>query len=109
MLVRILRAVPDIAALESASGGVAHLQVLLGPQHQGVIWTTDADGQVIDFLDDVDASTEVEALAKVEARHGPSFIVSCRKDGIMKWAKAPPQGFNMKHEFGGLEVLEAVK
>jgi len=107
MLTRIIAPLPDLAAKQAASGGVASLETLLGPAAHGVVWTTDAAEQVIDFLDEVpDEATDAEVVAQVEAKYGAATLISIRKNGKMKYAKKPKAGFVTKHEYAGLEVVE---
>ena len=121
MLARIIKPLPNAIVEQAKANGVTSLANLLQVPPDAVVWTEDTLGPVVDFLAEIPETKEVPDLARegatkvvakldadivaeVEVQHGAVACIAIKKADGMAYAKAPPAGFVMKHEYGGLEV-----
>lgn len=107
MLARIIKDLPNTRAEQAKANGVISLTKLLSVVEGAMVWTEPTYGPVLDFVyedERGDEATNPQIVNWVENRVGACHAIAVRRSGVMEWAKAPPVGWVMQHEYAGLEV-----
>ena len=109
MLARIIKDLPNTRAEQAKANGVISLVKLLSVVDGAMVWTEPTAGPVLDFVYEEegrgDGATNAQIVNWIENRIGACHAIAVRRNGVMEWAKAPPVGWVMLHEYAGLEVL----
>ena len=108
MLARIIKDLPNTRAEQAKANGVISLVKLLSVVDGAMVWTEPTAGPVLDFVyedERGDEATNAQIVNWIENRIGACHAIAVRRNGVMEWAKAPPVGWVMLHEYAGLEVL----
>ena len=110
MLARIIKDLPNTRIEQAKANGTVSLAKLLNVVDGAMVWTEPTAGPVLDFVyeeDRGDEATNAQIVTWIENRIGPCHAIAVRRNGVMEWAKEPPVGWVMKHEYAGLEVVVA--
>ena len=109
MLARIIKDLPNTRAEQAKANGVISLVKLLSVVDGAMVWTEPTAGPVLDFVYEEegrgDGATNAQIVNWIENRVGACHAIAVRRNGVMEWAKEPPVGWVMLHEYAGLEVL----